>query len=37
MSLPVAQLMVSSLSGRSEIETELIDIARMRPRIDDAG
>ena len=37
MSLPVAQLMVSSLSGRSEIETELIDIARMRPRVDDAG
>jgi len=37
MSLPVAELMISELSGRAGIETELIDVARMRLRIDDAG
>jgi NAD(P)H-dependent FMN reductase len=37
MSLPVAKLMVAELSGRAGIETELIDVARMSLRIDDAG
>ena len=37
MSLPVAKLMVSELSRRAGIETELIDVARLPLRIDDAG
>src|SRR5438445_7102364 len=37
MSLPVARLVVSELSRCSGIETELIDIARIPRRIDDAG
>src|SRR5204863_3011097 len=37
MSLPVARLVVSELSRRPGIETELIDIARIPLRIDDAG
>src|SRR5213594_2151704 len=37
MSLPVANLMVAELSRRAGIETELIDVARMPLRIDDAG
>ncbi len=37
MSLPVAKLMVAELSGRAGIETELIDVARIPLRIDDAG
>ena len=37
MSLPVATLMVSELSRRAGIETELIDVARLPLRLDDAG
>jgi NAD(P)H-dependent FMN reductase len=37
MSLPVARLLASELSRRPGIETELIDIARMPLRVDDAG
>ena len=37
MSLPVARLVVSELSRRPGIETELIDLARIPLRIDDAG
>jgi len=37
MSQPVARLMVSELSRRPGIETELIDVARIPLRIDDAG
>jgi NAD(P)H-dependent FMN reductase len=37
MSEPVARLMVSELSRRPEIETALIDIARIPIRTDDAG
>lgn len=37
MSLPVARLMTSELSRRPGIETELIDVARIPLRIDDAG
>src|SRR5438128_11209482 len=37
MSLPVATLVVSELSRRPGIETELIDIARLPLRVDDAG
>ena len=37
MSLPVARLMVAELSRRPGIETELIDVARLPLRIDDAG
>ena len=37
MSLPVARLLVAELSRRPEIETELIDIARLPLRVDDAG
>ncbi len=37
MSLPVARLVVSELSRRPGIETELIDIARIPLPIDDAG
>ena len=37
LSLPVARLMTSELSRRPEIETELIDVARMPLRVDDAG
>jgi NAD(P)H-dependent FMN reductase len=36
-SLPVAKLMVSELSRRPGVETELIDVARMPLRVDDAG
>ena len=37
MSLSVARLMTSELSRRPGIETELIDVARIPLRIDDAG
>ena len=37
MSLPVARLMVSELSRRPGIETELIDVALLPLRVDDAG
>jgi NAD(P)H-dependent FMN reductase len=37
MSLPVANLMVSELSRRRGIQTELVDIARVPLRVDDAG
>src|SRR5207248_1705826 len=37
MSLPVARLVVSELSRRPGIETELIDLARIPLPIDDAG
>ena len=37
MSLPVANLMESELSRRAGIVTELIDVARLPLRIDDAG
>jgi NAD(P)H-dependent FMN reductase len=37
MSLPVARLVVTELSRRSGIETELIDVASVPLRIDDAG
>src|SRR5262245_48874123 len=37
MSLPVARLVTSELSRRSGIETELIDLARIPLRVDDAG
>jgi NAD(P)H-dependent FMN reductase len=37
MSEPAARLMVSELSRRPGIETELIDVARIPLRIDDAG
>jgi len=37
MSLPVARLLVSELSRRPGIETELIDIARLPLPTDDAG
>ena len=37
MSLPVTRLVVSELSRCSGIETELIDIARIPLRIDNAG
>ena len=37
MSLPVARLMTSELSRRPGIETELIDVARVPLRFDDAG
>jgi len=37
MSQPVARLMVAELSRRPGIETELIDLARLPLRIDDAG
>ena len=37
MSEPVARLMVSQLSRRPGIETELIDVARLPLRTDDAG
>ena len=37
MSLPVARLMVAELSRRPGIETELIDVARLPLRTDDAG
>ena len=37
MSLPVARLVVSELSRRPGIETELIDIARIPLPVDDAG
>ena len=37
MSLPVARLLVSELSRRPGIETEMIDIARIPLPIDDAG
>src|SRR5690242_753216 len=37
MSLPVAQLLTAELSRRPGIATELIDIARMPLRVDDAG
>jgi NAD(P)H-dependent FMN reductase len=37
MSLPVARLVVSELSRRPGIETELIDLARIPLRVDDAG
>ena len=37
LSLPVARVMASELSRRPGIETELIDIARMPLRVDDAG
>ena len=37
MSLPVARLMVSELARRPGVETELIDIARLPLRVDDAG
>jgi NAD(P)H-dependent FMN reductase len=37
MSLPVARLMTAELARRPGIETELIDIARLPLRVDDAG
>jgi NAD(P)H-dependent FMN reductase len=37
MSLPVARLVASELSRRPGIETELIDVARIPLRVDDAG
>ena len=37
MSLPVARLLASELTRRPGIETELIDIARLPLRVDDAG
>jgi NAD(P)H-dependent FMN reductase len=37
MSLPVARLLTSELARRPGIETELIDIARLPLRVDDAG
>jgi NAD(P)H-dependent FMN reductase len=37
MSLPVARLMTSELSRRPGIETQLIDVARIGLRVDDAG
>ena len=37
MSLPVARLMVSELSRRPGIETELIDVAAVPLPVDDAG
>jgi NAD(P)H-dependent FMN reductase len=37
MSLPVARLLTSELSRRPGIETELIDLARIPLRVDDAG
>lgn len=37
MSEPVARLMVSELARRPGIETELIDVARIPLRLDDAG
>ena len=37
MSLPVATLMVGELARRPGIETELIDVARLPLRVDDAG
>ena len=37
MSLPVARLMVSELARRPGIETELVDIATLPLRVDDAG
>jgi NAD(P)H-dependent FMN reductase len=37
MSLPVARLMAAELARRPGIETELIDLARLPLRIDDAG
>jgi len=36
-SAPVARLMVSELSRRPGIETDLIDVARLPLRVDDAG
>src|SRR5438105_5642060 len=37
MSLPVARLLTAELARRPGIETELIDIARLTLRVDDAG
>ena len=37
MSLPVGRLLFSELSRRPGIETELIDVARLPLRVDDAG
>ena len=37
MSLPVARLVATELSRRSGVETELIDVASVPLRIDDAG
>src|SRR5262249_39287095 len=37
MSLPAARLMASELARRPGVETELIDIARLPLRVDDAG
>ena len=37
MSLPVARLLTAELARRPGIETELIDIARLPLRVDDAG
>jgi NAD(P)H-dependent FMN reductase len=37
MSLPVARLVTSELSRRPGVETELIDVARLPLRVDDAG
>jgi len=37
MSLPVARLVTAELSRRPGIETELIDVARLPLRVDDAG
>lgn len=37
MSLPAAQLMATELARRPGIETELIDVAQMSLRVDDAG
>src|SRR5262245_12316419 len=37
MSLPVARLVTADLSRRPGIETELIDVARLPLRVDDAG
>jgi len=37
MSLPVARVVLAELSRRPDIETELIDLARLPLRVDDAG
>jgi NAD(P)H-dependent FMN reductase/ribosomal protein S27AE len=37
MSLPVARVVLSELSRRPDLETELIDVAQLPLRVDDAG
>jgi NAD(P)H-dependent FMN reductase len=37
MSLPVARLMTAEIAKRAGVETELIDVAQMPLRVDDAG